>query len=366
MQIVSIQILRGLAALAVAIGHAQGFIGFPLERRGEEFAWSYLLPWGAGVDLFFVISGFVMVYASESLFRTPGGMRSFLWRRLCRIIPLYWILTGFIILKEILKGANLPDTSSLLTSPLFIPHDASGTGTARPIYELGWTLNYEMLFYAVFALTVGFSRKIAVLPTSCLLFVVVAVLPHLFPHSTVVSVWSQPIVIEFVLGMGIALLVRSGYTLPGSARIGLMALGVAALLFDGLATRAHTFDWITPNDGLRVLAWGLPASLIVAAAVMGPMRWTEGSLTRAAIRLGDASYALYLCHPIVISAFSAAWFFAGLHRFIPSWIAVAMSLGLAIAAARVIYRWFELPVTNYLKSLNRPKLQAGDSSLQVS
>jgi exopolysaccharide production protein ExoZ len=85
MQIVSIQLLRAFAALSVAFGHGQGFIGIPLERQGDVFPWSFFLPWGSGVDLFFVISGFIMVYSSETLFGAPNGAQTFLWRRLCRI-----------------------------------------------------------------------------------------------------------------------------------------------------------------------------------------------------------------------------------------------------------------------------------------
>src|SRR4051794_6211137 len=82
MQIVAIQILRAIAAISVSIRHAQAFIGIPMERQGQCFGWSFLLPWGAGVDLFFVISGFSMVYSSDRLFAAPGGAKIFAWAKI--------------------------------------------------------------------------------------------------------------------------------------------------------------------------------------------------------------------------------------------------------------------------------------------
>ena len=74
MQIVAIQILRALAALSVSIGHAQSFIGTPMENRGETFGWNYLLPWNAGVDLFFVISGFIITWVHYDKLGRPAAL----------------------------------------------------------------------------------------------------------------------------------------------------------------------------------------------------------------------------------------------------------------------------------------------------
>jgi peptidoglycan/LPS O-acetylase OafA/YrhL len=141
MQIVAIQILRAIAAISVSIGHAQAFIAVPMERQGQAFGWSFLLPWGAGVDLFFVISGFIMVYSSERLFAAPAGARIFAWRRLSRIVPLYWCAMALLLVKMAVLHKPMPDAASVVTSFFFIPWDTQGTGVPRPIYDLGWTLN---------------------------------------------------------------------------------------------------------------------------------------------------------------------------------------------------------------------------------
>jgi exopolysaccharide production protein ExoZ len=364
MQIVAIQILRAIAAISVSIGHAQAFIGIPMERQGQAFGWSFLLPWGAGVDLFFVISGFIMVYSSEKLFAAPGGAKMFAWRRLSRIVPLYWCATALFIAKMAVQHKALPDRASIATSLFFIPWDTQGTGVPRPVYELGWTLNYEMFFYAVFALCIGLRREVAV-ALIALSLSAFTILGALFPpHNSQFFFWTQPIVLEFVFGMGIALLVRNGFTLPPSIRYALIALGAAAFFHDFLGSAAQPRIWLTPNDFLRVAGWGIPAAMIVAGCVLKTSnRLGDNVFLHSGKLFGDASYALYLCHPIVMSAFAMAWYAIGLNTRLPPYIGVGASVVLAIVASIFVYRCFEFPFTRFLQRQVRAgaeKLSPGD------
>jgi exopolysaccharide production protein ExoZ len=350
MQIVAIQILRAIAAVSVCIGHAQAFIGIPMEKQGQVFGWSFLLPWGAGVDLFFVISGFIMVYSSEKLFAAPGGAATFAWRRLSRIVPLYWCATALFMAKIAVQHKPLPDSSSIITSLLFVPWDTQGTGVPRPVFELGWTLNYEMFFYALFALCIGLRREIAVALVAALLAMAVILGLCFHPHNPQLFFWTQPIVLEFVFGMGLALLVRNGFTLPASVRYALIALGAAAFFHDFLNTVSQPRIWLTANDFLRVAGWGMPAAMLVAGCVLKRReKLSETVFVRGGKLLGDASYALYLCHPIVMSAFAMVWFAAGLHAKFHPYLGVAISVMLAIATAVLVYRWFEFPLTRLLQ-----------------
>ncbi|MBV8849757.1 MAG: acyltransferase [Methylobacteriaceae bacterium] len=350
MQIVAIQNLRAIAAISVSIGHAQAFIGVPMERQGQVFGWSFLLPWGAGVDLFFVISGFIMVYSSERLFAAPGGAKIFAWRRLSRIVPLYWCAMVLLLIKMAALHKPMPDAASVVSSFFFIPWDTQGTGVPRPIYDLGWTLNYEMFFYSVFALCVGLRREMAVaLIALCLSALVLFGL--VFPmHDPQLFFWSQPIVVEFVFGMGLALLVRHGIALPAPARYALIAAGAAAFFHDFLNTVAQPHLWLTPNDFLRVAGWGIPAAMIVAGCVLKRREELSANVfMRAGKLLGDASYALYLCHPIVMSAFAIVWFGADINNRLPAYLGAGISIVLAIIAAILVYLWFELPLTRFLQ-----------------
>jgi exopolysaccharide production protein ExoZ len=349
-QLVSIQLLRALAALAVAVGHGQAFIGAPMEKRGEAFAWCHLLPWNAGVDLFFVISGFIMVYSSEKLFAAPGGARLFIERRLARIVPLYWLALAFLLAKTAAQHKLLPDAATALASFLFLPWPAVGGGTPRPFYELGWTLNYEMFFYALFALAIGFRRDIAVALVAAALLGLTLCGLFAPQDSPQLFFWTQAITLEFAFGMGIALLARRGVALGAPARIALYAIGGAALLLDFLNSAAHGHDWETPNNLARALAWGLPAMLIVAAAALAPpAQRAQGWIARTGGALGDASYALYLFHPIVMSAVAAGWFALRLDARAPAWLAVALSLLLSALVALAIHRFLERPLTQRLQ-----------------
>jgi exopolysaccharide production protein ExoZ len=364
MQIVAIQILRAIAAVSVSIGHAQAFIGIPMERQGQVFGWSFLLPWGAGVDLFFVISGFIMVYSSEKLFAAPGGAVTFGWRRLSRIVPLYWCATALFVAKMAVQHKPLPDATSIITSLLFVPWDTQGTGVPRPVYELGWTLNYEMFFYALFALCIGLRRERAVALVAAFLASSTILGLCLHPHNPQLFFWTQPIVLEFALGMGLALLVRNGVTLPSFLRYALIALGAAAFFHDLLNSVSQPRIWLTPNDFLRVAGWGVPAAMIVAGCVLKRREaLSDNALVRGGKLLGDASYALYLCHPIVMSAFAMAWYALGLNTRFHPYAGVGFSIVLAIAASVLVYRWFEFPLTRALQRRARPggdKRSAGD------
>ncbi|MBY6242937.1 acyltransferase [Methylosinus sp. Sm6] len=356
MKIASVQILRAVAALSVAIGHAQSFIGLPMERQGQTFGWSFLIPWGAGVDLFFVISGFIIVYSSQSLFAAPDGARTFVLRRLTRVAPLYWVATALLLARMAIVHKPLPDAATIAASFLFIPWDSHETGVPRPVYELGWTLNYELFFYAVFALFLGLRRERAVLSIAASLGVLVAI-GMIFPiDNAQLLVWTRPIVVEFVLGMGLAALALRGVSLPAGARYALVAIGVAMFLRDFLDSAAQPRVWLTPNDWMRVVAWGVPAALIFAACVLDKSKGgADGRLTRVGVSMGEASYSLYLCHPMVMSPFAAAWFAAGLDKMLPAYVAVAISVAASAVASALVYRWFEIPVTRSLRWLIRPE-----------
>ena len=142
--ILPIQMLRALAAFMVAVHHVQPDAAALARLGGRSFTPSEMLPWMAGVDIFFVVSGFIMVHASERLFDQPGASALFLKRRLVRIVPLYWAATTLFLLVGLVIPAMLnstaPTPSQIAASYLFWPAVAS-SGLVQPVYSLGWTLN---------------------------------------------------------------------------------------------------------------------------------------------------------------------------------------------------------------------------------
>ncbi len=338
----SIQILRALAALAVAYGHAgndlmrlTGGIGAPLQGLS-----------GAGVDLFFVISGFVMVLSSAPLFGTPGGAGVFLRRRLARIVPLYWATTTlFLAVMVLVPGAVRADGASLadiVRSFLFVPYLRADTGLIQPLYSLGWTLNYEMFFYVLFAAGLALTMARGAAAVAGVLVLIVGAGAVFVPEVAALRFWSDPIMLEFALGMGIGLAHVRGVVVSRAAAV---AAGCAALAAFGWANQGG----VLPIGWARFYGAGLPMAVLVAAVALAPAVPLL-SLFKPLVALGDASYALYLIHPMVIRPLVLVWERAG-------WGGTALFIVAALAAsatvALVIFRWLERPVTRALQGWAR-------------
>ncbi|MGB0919773.1 MAG: acyltransferase family protein [Alphaproteobacteria bacterium] len=163
-----IQVLRAVAALMVVLLHLCG----ELMRHVDGLDKNYFIIGGSGVDIFFVISGFIICYTT----RNTQSIKTFAIKRLARIIPLYSILTLglFVILSIAPQFAYSSEASwpNLIQSLLFIPHEGP-TGSVKPLLKLGWTLNYEMLFYTVFAVAL-LAGKWRILVASTVFLVAVA------------------------------------------------------------------------------------------------------------------------------------------------------------------------------------------------
>ena len=350
MKIVLLQVLRAFAALLVVTYHAQHEAAIIAERTGLAFHRSDLLPWAAGVDVFFVISGFIIVHASSPLYGRPGGRRRFLAHRVARLVPLYWIVTAAYLAialarPGLLSGgteAGPPSLGYVAASFLFFPASAPNGGPV-PLYSLGWTLNCEMFFYALFTIGLGWGRRAAVAwllaSLGCLALTGLA-LPSL---PMPLAFWTNPIILEFGFGAGLALARAEGLRLGLAWRSALAVLGLC-----GLAMVS------APSLALRPLFFGLPGLFLVAAAVLGEdatsaRRGASHLPTGAAVALGDASYALYLTHPFVLRALREAILYLGLVPVFGPWGATAVMIGAAVLAALVVFRVIERPMTRAVR-----------------
>ena len=354
-KLLHVQVLRALAALSVAMLHAQFDAGVVAQRTTGGFRPSEMFPWAAGVDVFFVISGFIMVHASGRLFGTRGGRRIFLAHRVARVVPLYWAVTTLYVAVALAvpalinRGELTP--GYVLASYLFIPIEGPD-GHVLPLYGLGWTLNYEMFFYGLFALALGLRRSLAVSAVTVALLVLVAA-GRVVPLPQPLAFWTDPILLEFAFGMALALAREHGVRLGRATALALAAVALALLAID--LGRADAPLWLP-----RVLAYGVPAALLVAAAALRPGGEARpGPLTRLAVAVGDASYALYLLHPFVIRAGREAMLAGGLAVVVGPWAFVAFALVLASAAALVVHRVFERPLTAW----TRRRLEGAGASL---
>lgn len=320
---VSVQALRAIAALSILIVH-YSFLRNILTGRAAERIPLYQLS--AGVDLFFVISGFIMVYASERLFGFADSWREFLARRISRIVPIYWLAT----FAECLL--NPPELSWLLSSLLFIPTSARNF----PVLGVGWTLNFEMFFYFVFSSFLFLPRNAAVVKIGSLL----ALLAVLGAPFAPFSVWFSPIILEFAMGMGVALAYREGLRFPWWIRVALVAGGCWFI---------WRYESYGPLPLDRWAFWGIPAAMILGGTVLGSdLRF--GRLVKPIVALGDSSYALYLFHSIFASLIIR---FSSRLSGIPLWQILLAGMTLSIIAALAIHYWVEVPLTRTMRRLLR-------------
>ena len=330
----SLQFLRAVAAIAVVFGHFQ----FDMARYvTPETGLPNLMIGNAGVDLFFVISGFVIVYASESLFAQPSGQRIFFQHRLIRIVPLYWIVTTIYvaIAASAPVFAKTYSVATILGSYFFIPV-ARLDGVVEPIVGQGWTLNYEMLFYVVFAGAVAASRRLAVAATALFLIGLVFIGHVVDGLPTAVAYWADPIVIEFIFGMGIALAYREGLRMPRMVAVAFIVVGFCLFVF-------------FPTGGSpRALVWGIPSALIVMGSVFGHFT-LDSQAWRIPIIVGNASYALYLVHSFAVrgTLFGAKALSLDVTK--APWLYLFVALCAAILLAIVVHYTLERPLIDALR-----------------
>ena len=271
-----VQALRAVAAFAVVLGHSMNYLG-----RGHGAVPGMLTEFqgAVGVDLFFVISGFVMTISSGRLLTRPRPTQVFLWRRVLRVVPLYWLLT---VVKLFVLAAlprfdvttRWPSTWNVVSSILFLP-SLNGIGEIRPVITLGWTLNFEMMFYLLFALSLVWRERFA----RALLPLVLAVGALGLGRTEGWPAWTadaDPIVLEFAAGVIVALLFKRG-RMPG-------VVGSVVLLLAGTVG----LSLIKPGPALmREVSWGVPAAMVVLG-VVGLERVLGDRLPRWLLLLGSA------------------------------------------------------------------------------
>ena len=282
-----IQYLRAFAALAVVFFHAA-------ERNGFAFAIG-----AAGVDVFFVISGFIMWVIVERRRVSPGR---FLKERLRRIVPVYWLATAVMVAGG-LAGLfpNLVLTAGHVTASLFfVPMRSPSSGEIWPVLVQGWTLNYEMFFYGVFAACLVLPVRLR-LSVVALVFLCAVTLGFAIESDNALFVtYTRPIILEFVAGMLIGRLWLAGSI---AGRLWAFALVVASLAgFLAIAVLKLPFDEWTCGPLAIALVYGT-ASLERNGGI---------SLLKLPALLGAASYSIYLWHTFAISLAAKAGAILGL------------------------------------------------------
>jgi exopolysaccharide production protein ExoZ len=337
----SVQYLRAIAALMVAYLHLPGQIAaYSPLLTGPS--WIGVTGFGFGVDIFFVISGFIMVATSQRL-----GPRAFLWRRLIRIVPLYWIATMTLVAAALLMPSLFKETSpnflDAARSLLFIAfHNAAQQGKIFPLLVPGWTLNLEMCFYAIFTITLfAWIRPYQIWVTGILFSMILVVGLNLSHHDSLLAFYSQPLIFEFWIGMLIAhVFSTSSKSMPATVAYALIALG--------FLLRLPPLPSVSVNTVINLLK---PA-LCVIGAIYAERRGAMPKLPRLEL-LGDASYSIYLTHIFTEGAARTIWHWLPIDTGAAAGIAFAIfSMVSVIGIALLSYRYIEKPTLKWLLNVS--------------
>jgi peptidoglycan/LPS O-acetylase OafA/YrhL len=323
--------------------------GMEKEFGGGELLLPRLAGSGrAGVDLFFVVSGFIMVTVTAGAGRGLRSAGDFLYHRATRIYPVYWFYTAVLIgLHALIPAAFDParwNSVSIARSLLLLPQQG------LPVLVVGWTMVHEIYFYLVFALFLLAPERGRPWLLGAWLAALVA-LPAMFPGfaaaktAPAFELITHPLTVEFIAGAAIGVLVRRGLFVPGRT---VFAAGALLLLVchAGLAPQ----DGAWPEGWSRVLFFGVPAALLLYGAVS--MEFAGGRLLpRALGTIGDASYSIYLVQIFPLLALGRAWSLVRVPGLADNAVALALTGCAIVAAGLLSYRMLERPSLAFARRL---------------
>jgi exopolysaccharide production protein ExoZ len=317
----SIQCLRAIAALMVVLFHIG--IAFDLIESGDDKLAPYWLA--GGVDIFFVISGFVMAVSSTDNKKLISS--EFVKARVARIVPLYWISTIVLVILTYHYNHELTPIIYIIKSMLFIFfNNDMQDGATLPLLVAGWSLNYEMFFYLLFAILLSYSTRTRVIVLACIFFALISLRAVILDKNGFAFRMTSPLQLEFLFGMIIALYRQKLSQLSLETGITCLLVGIAAMA---------TVPAVLP----RSLLYGPLAALVCAGALI-----MEPLIKRAHINflsyIGDASYSLYLTHALVIYVLDEEGFMS-----YGAMTSGTLCLTVCICVSAVVYEFVERPLS---------------------
>lgn len=320
-----LQYLRGIAAVGVVVFHA-------FSRTAPDLGFDV---GAAGVDAFFVLSGFLM----WAITCDNAGPGPFLRNRIRRIVPAYWVATSVIVLggfAGIFPNLKL-SVGHTAASYLFTPHVSPSSGETVPVLWAGWTLEYELFFYACFAAILFLPRRaqLFALTTGFLGLVVLGIVLH--PEATAARFYTATIILEFLAGAWFGFLWTRGF--QASPRTSLMLIAGSIIWFAMTDLADVHVD--------RTLMWGLPA-LALLVGTLGLDQAGRLPRWRFLAFLGDASYSIYLWHGVAIAVVLRVSDALSL----PAPVAIPVEVVAGVAAGAIGYWLIERPFQRFL---SRPR-----------
>ncbi len=284
----SLQAIRAFAAIIVMFFHGTTILE---ERLNYIFLNKIFIAGFSGVDIFFVLSGFIILFTSST---GKYNIKIFLIKRFIRIYPIYWLITTLLIFAYFISPAQEQSYKGnieiILGSFILLPQQKYIVGVA-------WTLTYEIIFYLIFAVTYFKQPKYLFYVLSIwITTIAICFFNHIKSNSILITTLLNPLSLNFALGCLIAYLYKryNDFDYPKT----LISLGI--ILFLIMWTRYYQFKLSTANiltdDIKQLYFFGIPAGLIIFSVLYLPI-----TVPKLLVYLGDASYSIYLIHGTVLS-----------------------------------------------------------------
>jgi len=328
----SVQLMRGLAALIVVAHHTSLIMAHPeygamhAFERATKFGWT-------GVNFFFVLSGFIILFAHSKDIGRKDRIGHYLWRRFSRVYPIYWIFLTVFIGAAVTGFGRVDfglDWPNLLTSYTLI----EWVVPALPL-KVAWTLFYEIFFYGMFGLLILSKRG----GTAAFLIWIAAILFSAFGLGQHDMGWASAWNINFLLGGA----VYYGFTRI-DPKYGLVVLLAGAGVYGALAAGGWIYDRpdLEQVAPLPLIAIGLAFAGVLLGGVLAERHYRL-RVPRVLLMFGDASYAMYLVHSAVISA--SCMINRRLdHGRLPDWAVFCLIFAVAVTAGVAVHFVIERPV----------------------
>jgi peptidoglycan/LPS O-acetylase OafA/YrhL len=276
---------RGVAAILVLLRHARSHcqLAYGIFPDGNLLVFGH-----AGVDFFFVLSGFIIFHAHRADIGRPARLGFYIQRRFTRIFPFYWIIFAAAVAEVMLSPHAKPPLGLFVRSFFLLPTDNT------PIIGVAWTLQQEMIFYTIFA-TIILNRRLGIAAFAAWFAYMVAVWSLSLPHPPgAVDDLANYFNFEFSFGMAAAWIAGRRSAIP-APRILLLA-GIVVFLAVGLAED----NGLVRNLNIFThLGYGLSA-LAMVLGLVGWERRGDFAVPPLLATLGGASYAIYLTHTLLI------------------------------------------------------------------
>lgn len=344
-----IQVLRGIASLLVVFFHATVNSN---EILGKEFCFDFFFFGGSGVDIFFVLSGFIITYTCAKGLTHPGKLLPFLKRRSVRIFPTYWIIIALFLviqlaLPSFYKTHYNFEAPNLIGTIFLLPGHTMVNGVS-------WTLSFELFFYLLFSIAFLLPNKKLAFVLSMLYALVIigiGVAGYNFEQGNKwINLISHPMNVEFFMGVLAAVLIpriSKGLALP------LLITGSLLFLLGGILFNQNFT--LLPTAFNRVVLFGMPSFFIITSLVKFELS-KHINVHNILLSLGEASYSLYLLHLPIIAAGMKLIARTSIRNNFALHALVLLMIALICFASILFFRWIEKPIIAKLNGLGKKKI----------